>query len=71
MSILRIENIHKKAYNNIVRRDTPPSIKERSKSMAGQKNNGNQDKGLQTIVLITAILNLIRAIVDLIDQLTG
>ena len=39
--------------------------------MARQKKNGKQDKALETIVLLTAILNLIHAVVDLVDQLTG
>ena len=37
--------------------------------MARQKKNGNQDKALKTIVLVTAILNLIRAIADLVERL--
>lgn len=37
--------------------------------MARQKKNGNQNKALQSIVLATAILNLIRAIADLIERL--
>lgn len=37
--------------------------------MAGKKKNGNQDKALKTIVLVTAILNLIRAVADLIGRL--
>ena len=40
-------------------------------AMARKKRSGNQDKGLQTIVLVTAILNLIRALVDMIGKLTG
>ena len=39
------------------------------KPMAGKKKNGNQDKALHTIVLITAILNLIRALVDIVERL--
>ena len=39
--------------------------------MARKKKNGNQNTTLQIIVLVTAILNLIRAVVDLIDNLTG
>lgn len=39
--------------------------------MARQLKSGNQDKALQAIVLVTAILNLIHAVVDLIDNLTG
>lgn len=37
--------------------------------MARQKKNGNQDKALHRIVLATAILNLIRAIADLLERL--
>lgn len=37
--------------------------------MARQKKNGNHNNALQTIVMITAVLNLIRAVVDLIDRL--
>ena len=36
--------------------------------MARKKKNGNQNTGLQVVVLITAILNLIRAVIDLIDH---
>lgn len=39
--------------------------------MARKKKSGNQDTTLKIIVLITAILNLIRSIVDCIKQLTG
>lgn len=39
--------------------------------MARQKKNGKKDKAVETIVLITAILNLIQAVVEIIDQLTG
>lgn len=35
------------------------------------KKNGNQDKTVKIIVLVTAILNLIRSVVDLIEKLTG
>ncbi len=38
--------------------------------MARQKKKGSQDKALKTIVLATAILNLIRSIADLISKLT-
>lgn len=37
--------------------------------MAKKKKKGNQDKTLQTLVLVTAILNLIRAVIDLIERL--
>lgn len=36
--------------------------------MARQKKNGKQNKTLETLVLITAVLNLIKAIVDLIGK---
>ena len=36
--------------------------------MARKKKNGNKDNTLQTIVLVTAILNLIKALVDLIRE---
>lgn len=39
--------------------------------MARKKKNGNKDKTLQIIVLITAILNLVKSVVDLSDRLTG
>ncbi len=37
--------------------------------MAKKKKKGNQDKTLQIIVLVTAILNLIRAVFDIIEKL--
>lgn len=37
--------------------------------MSGKKKNRNQDHALQAIVLITAILNLIKALVDFISGL--
>lgn len=40
-------------------------------TMARKKKNGNKDKTLQIIVLITAILNLVKSLVDLIDRLTS
>lgn len=39
--------------------------------MARQKKNGNKDTTLQIIVFVTAILNLIEAVIDLIKHLTG
>lgn len=36
--------------------------------MSGKKKNRNQDKALQTIILITALLNLARALVDFIQK---
>ncbi len=38
--------------------------------MAGKKKSGNKNGTLQTIVLITAILNLVKALIDLISKLT-
>ena len=37
--------------------------------MAKKKKKGNQDKTLQIIVLVTAILNLIRAVFDILEKL--
>jgi len=37
--------------------------------MAGKKKSDDQNKALQTIVLITAILNLIRALADIVVKL--
>ena len=37
--------------------------------MARKKGNGDKDKALQAIVLITAILNLIEAVVDIVLKL--
>ena len=44
-------------------------VKEVSK-MARKKKNGNKDNALQAIVLITAILNLVKALIELIVRLT-
>ena len=38
--------------------------------MARQKKSGNKDNALQAIVLITAILNLVKSLIDLIERLT-
>ena len=38
--------------------------------MARKKKSGNKDKTLQAIVLITAILNLVNAVINLIIRLT-
>ncbi len=35
------------------------------------KKDGNQDVALKLIVLITAILNLVKALMDIIKNLTG
>lgn len=37
--------------------------------MSKTKKSGNQDKTLKIIVLVTAVLNLIRSIVDIINKL--
>lgn len=37
--------------------------------MARQKKNGNQDKSVKTLVLVTTILNLIKSLIDLINKL--
>jgi hypothetical protein len=39
--------------------------------MAKKKKNDNQDRSGRIIILVTSVLNLIRAIVDLIYKLTG
>ena len=51
-----------------VGRVIPRNTEERRPAMARQKKNGNQNTGLQVVVLITAILNLIHAVIDLIDH---
>lgn len=38
--------------------------------MSGKKKSGKQDNQFQTIVLLTAILNLVKALIDLISRLT-
>lgn len=38
--------------------------------MARKKKNGDKDKTLQAIVFITAVLNLVKALIDLIGKLT-
>ena len=37
--------------------------------MARQKKKGDQSKALQSIALVTAILNLIKSLIDLINKL--
>ena len=39
--------------------------------MAGKKKSGKKDSGLQTIVFLTALLNLIKSLIDVIKNLTG
>lgn len=38
--------------------------------MGRKKKNGDKDKTLQAIVFITAVLNLVKALIDLIGKLT-
>lgn len=42
----------------------------KQKKPKGKKKSGNQNSTVQKVVLITAILNLLKALVDLIDRLT-
>ncbi len=37
--------------------------------MARQKKKGSQDKTVKSLILATAILNLIRSLVDLVSKL--
>ncbi len=39
--------------------------------MNKQKKSGNQDALTKAILLITAILNLVKSLIDLISKLTG
>ena len=39
--------------------------------MAGKKKSGKKDSGLQPIVFLTALLNLIKSLIDVIKNLTG
>lgn len=39
-------------------------------TMTRKKKNGDKDKALQAIVLITALLNLVSGLIDLIEKLT-
>lgn len=38
--------------------------------MAREKKSGNKDSALQAIVFATAILNLVKALIDLIQRMT-
>jgi len=38
--------------------------------MARKKKNGDKNATLQAVVLITAILNLVKSLIDLIGKLT-
>ena len=39
--------------------------------MGGKKKSGRKNSSLEKIVLATAVIQLIAAVVDLIDKLTG
>lgn len=39
--------------------------------MSGKKKNRNQDKALQAIVLVTAVIQLITAVFQFVKELTG
>ncbi|GAA6514588.1 hypothetical protein K370107A2_15910 [Merdimmobilis hominis] len=39
--------------------------------MSGKKKNRNQNDPSKVIILVTVIIQLITAVVDLIDKLTG
>lgn len=39
--------------------------------MSGKKKSGNEDKSVKYIILVTAILNLVKALIDFIRSLTG
>ena len=61
--IERIDNTKLKMYN-VFRKQ------EEVNTMARKKKNGNKDKTLQILVLVTAILNLVQSLIDLISKLT-
>lgn len=63
MTITRIECI----IINVKRRYKPP--RKGVKTMARKKKNGNQNKTVEILVLITAVLNLIKVLVDIIGKL--
>lgn len=39
--------------------------------MGGKKKNRNEDQSLKILILVTAILNLVRTLMDIIKNLTG
>lgn len=45
-------------------------MSKQKKKPKGKKKSGNQDITLKTIILITAIINLLIALINLIDKLT-
>ena len=44
--------------------------RKEEKPMGKKKKNGNQDKAAKLLILITALINLISAIIQLIGKLT-
>ncbi len=38
--------------------------------MSKGKRNGNEDQHVKILILVTAILNLVKALIDLISKLT-
>ena len=58
-----IDKCHLKTYNSLV-------INEEVNKMNRSKKNGDKDKALQSIVFITALLNLVKALIDLVVRLT-
>lgn len=38
--------------------------------MGKKKKSGNEDKRVKTLIFVTAILNLVKALIDLIGKLT-
>ncbi len=39
--------------------------------MAGKKKSGNHDQRLANVLMITAILNLLKSLIDLVRDFTG
>ena len=39
--------------------------------MARKKKGGKKDNALQALILITAILNLVKVLIEIITELTG
>lgn len=59
-----LDKANLKTYNRLVK------TKEVNK-MARKKKKGGKDNTLEKLILATAILNLIKALIDLISELTG
>ena len=37
--------------------------------MSGKKKNGNEDKSIKTLILVTALIQLMQALINLINKL--